>query len=134
LPPRFLLDTHILVRWTFEAHRLSREQWRVLEQAVRRSEPVGLSAITLLEIATLSSDGKLKLKLPLTQFFADIQANPVFQLLPLTFEIAEEVASIGGFLRDPADRAIVATARVHRLQLITSDERIIDSKLVPVIE
>ena len=101
---------------------------------MRRSEPVGLSAITLLEIATLSSDGKLKLKLPLTQFFADIQANPVFQLLPLTFEIAEEVASIGGFLRDPADRAIVATARVHRLQLITSDERIIDSKLVPVIE
>jgi len=27
------------------------------------------------------------------------------------------------------DRAIVATARVHRLTLITSDERIIKSKL-----
>jgi prevent-host-death family protein len=36
-------------------------------------------------------------------------------------------------LRDPADRAIVATARVHRLRLITADRRIIDSKLVTVI-
>lgn len=36
--------------------------------------------------------------------------------------------------RDPADRAIVATARVHRLRLVTSDQRIIESKLVPVIE
>jgi PIN domain nuclease of toxin-antitoxin system len=36
-------------------------------------------------------------------------------------------------LRDPADRAIVATARVHKLRLVTSDERIIESELVPVI-
>jgi PIN domain nuclease of toxin-antitoxin system len=36
-------------------------------------------------------------------------------------------------LRDPADQAIVATARVHRLKLVTSDQRIIESKLVPVI-
>jgi PIN domain nuclease of toxin-antitoxin system len=37
-------------------------------------------------------------------------------------------------LRDPADRVIVATALVHRLQLVTSDQRIIDSKLVPFVE
>jgi hypothetical protein len=32
------------------------------------------------------------------------------------------------------DRAIVATARVHGLTLLTSDERIVDSKLVRVID
>jgi PIN domain nuclease of toxin-antitoxin system len=37
-------------------------------------------------------------------------------------------------LRDSADRTIVATARVHRLRLLTSDRRIIDSKLVSVID
>lgn len=112
--PRFLLDTHILVRWLIEPARLSREQARILRAAVRHTEPVALSAISLLEIAVLTSGKKLRLD-------------------PLTCEVASEVASLDS-LRDPADRTIVATARVHRLRLVTSDRRIIDSKLVPVIE
>ena len=52
----------------------------------------------------------------------------------MTFEIATEVAALGDSLRDPADRAIVATALVHRLTLVTSDQRIIDSRLLTVIE
>jgi PIN domain nuclease of toxin-antitoxin system len=47
--------------------------------------------------------------------------------------VALDVASLS-VLRDPADRAIAATARVHRLRLVTSDQRIIESKLVPVVE
>jgi PIN domain nuclease of toxin-antitoxin system len=103
----------------------------VLEAAVRRTEPIALSAISLLEIAVLSSAGKLGLKAPLEELFEDLQSQ-VFQILPLTHEVAAEVASLGG-LRDPADRAIVATARVKRLRLMTSDQRIIESKLVPVV-
>ena len=132
--PRFLLDTHVVVRWLIEAKRLSREQARVLEGAVRRAEPVALSAISLLEIAVLTTEGKLKLKPSLSDFLEELQASPVFRVLPLTYEIASEVASLGSSLRDPADRAIVATARVHRLRLVTSDQRIIESKLVPVVE
>ncbi len=41
---------------------------------------------------------------------------------------------MGPSLRDPADRAIVATARMHRLVLVTSDQRIIESKLVTTVE
>ena len=37
------------------------------------------------------------------------------------------------FHRDPADRIIVATARVHDATLLTRDKRIIDAKLVPTI-
>lgn len=130
--PRFLLDTHVLVRWLIEKRKLSREQVRDLEGAVRRTEPVALSAVSLLEIAVLTSEGKLKL--PLESFFEELQADPLFRVLPLTCEIAAEVASLGSILRDPADRAIVATARVHRLRLVTSDQRMIESKLVPVVE
>ena len=130
--PRFLLDTHVVVRWMIESRKLSREQLRVLEGAVRRTEPVAFSAISLLEIAVLTSDRKLKLAVE--DFFDELRANALFRLLPLTYEIAAEVASLGNSLRDPADRAIVATARVHRLRLVTSDQRIIDSKLVPVVE
>lgn len=130
--PRLLLDTHVAVRWLIEAKKLSREQVRTLEGAVRRSEPVALSAMSLLEIAVLTSQGKLKL--PLEDFFNALQANGLFLVLPLTYEIALEVASLGSSLRDPADRTIVATARVHRLRLVTSDQRIIESKLVAVVE
>jgi PIN domain nuclease of toxin-antitoxin system len=132
LLPRFLLDTHIAVRWLIQARRLSREQLRALEESVRRAEPVALSAISLLEIAVLAGEGRLRLKVSLDEFFEELQGNPVFRLLPLDYEVASEVASLG-ILRDPADRTIVATARVHRLRLVTSDQRIIDSKLVPVI-
>jgi PIN domain nuclease of toxin-antitoxin system len=131
--PRFLLDTHIVVRWLVEAKLLSKEQIRVLEGAIRRTEPLALSAITLLEIAVLVSDRKLKLQVSLDEFFEELQANPAFRVLPLTYEVAAELASLGA-LRDPADRTIVATARVHRLRLVTSDQKIIESGLVAVIE
>lgn len=133
LLPRLLLDTHILVRWLIDADKLSREQLRTLESAARRGEPVAFSAISLVEIAILASGEKPALKLPLDQFFDEVSSNPVFRVLPLTYEVALELGSLGA-LRDPADRVIAATARVHRLRLVTSDQRIIDSQLVPVVE
>ena len=90
--------------------------------------------MSLLELAILSNQGRLKLKTTLEELFEDLQANPIFRILPLTYEIAQEVASMGSALKDPADRAIVATARVHRLRLLSSDQRIIESKLVSVID
>jgi PIN domain nuclease of toxin-antitoxin system len=131
LLPRLLLDTHIVVRWLTNPKQLSREQTRVLEAAVHRGEPVALSAMSLLEIAVLGSAGKLGIKVPLDELFEDLD-TPLFQILPITREVAAEVAVLGT-LRDPADRAIVATARVHRLRLVTSDQRIVESKLVPVL-
>jgi prevent-host-death family protein len=130
---RFLLDTHVLIRWFMDAKRLSREQTRVLETSVRRAEPVGLSPISLLEIAALVSQRKLGLRTSLEEFFADLQRHPVLTLIPVSYEIASEAAALGS-LRDPAGRAIVATARAHALQLVTSDQRIIGSNLVSVIE
>jgi len=132
--PRLLLDTHVVVRWLADPKKLSRGQAQILAAAVRRTEPVAVSAITLLEIAVLAGDGRLRLKAPMEELLVELQASPAFQLLPLSYEIASEVASLGGGLRDPADRAIVATARVHRLRLLTSDQRIIESKLAPVVE
>ena len=92
-----------------------------------------MSAVSLLEVALLSSRQKLALKVPLAEFFQDLNANPALRVLPLTYEVAQEVASLN-VLWDPADHAIVATARVHRLRLVTSDQRIIESGLVPVVE
>lgn len=132
--PRLLLDTHIAIRWLREPKKLSRQQSQALAAAMSRTESVTLSSMSLLEIAILSSQGRLKERTSLDQLFEGFQTNPAIRVLPLTYEIAQEVASMGSALRDPADRAIVATARVHRLRLVTSDQRIIDSKLVSVID
>jgi PIN domain nuclease of toxin-antitoxin system len=133
LNPRFLLDTHIVVRWLSDPRKLSREQTRVLDDAVRRGECVAVSAISLLELALLG-EGRQRIRTGLNELFQQLETNPAFRILPLTIDIAQEAAALGGSLRDPADRAIVATARVHRLRLLTSDQRIIESDLVPVIE
>jgi PIN domain nuclease of toxin-antitoxin system len=133
LNSRFLLDTHIVVRWLYEPKKLSRQQRHVIEDSVRSGESAGVSAISLLEIALLT-EGRQRLNAKLHDVFHELDTNPVFRLIPLTTEIAFEVAAMGDFLRDPSDRVIVATARVHRLRLLTVDQRIIESALVPVID
>jgi PIN domain nuclease of toxin-antitoxin system len=128
-----MLDTHILIRWLIDARKLSRVQLRTLESAVQRGETLAFSAVSLVEIAVLASGEKPAIKISLDEFFGDLNANPLFRVIPLTYEVAREVAWLAA-LRDPADRAIVATARVHKLRLVTSDQRVIESKLVQVID
>jgi PIN domain nuclease of toxin-antitoxin system len=132
LTPKILLDTHIAIRWLSEPKKLSREQCRALEDAVRRGEFAGVSAFSLLEIALLAE--RRRISTGMNELFHELDTNPSIRVLPLTTEVAREVSALGDALRDPADRVIVATARIHRLRLMTADQRIIGSKLVEVIE
>ena len=133
MQPRYLVDTHIVVRWISDTKKVSKDQMRLLESCVLRNEPVGVSAISLLEIALLTGK-KGRLREKRAGLLRLVETNPVFTILPLSLEIAAEMAAIDWNFSDPGDLTIVATARVHRLQLVTSDQRIIDSKLVPTIE
>jgi PIN domain nuclease of toxin-antitoxin system len=103
-----------------------------IREAERRRETVAISAISLIEIAMLPQSSR-KITGPVDQIFSVLETNPMFELLPITIPIALDAGALI-MLRDSADRAIVATARVHRLRLLTSDQRIIDSKLVAVVE
>jgi PIN domain nuclease of toxin-antitoxin system len=125
-----LLDTHILAWWLFEAKKLSRDQSRILRGVLQRNEPVAISAMTLLEIALLVS--KRKIETAISNIFDAVESNPVFQILPVTIQVASEVASLETLV-DPFDKAIVATARVHRLTLLTADERMIESGLIKTV-
>jgi PIN domain nuclease of toxin-antitoxin system len=89
--------------------------------------------MSLLEVAVLSGRERLILRTSVGDFFDDLSANPAFRVLSLDYEVAREAALLS-ILRDPADRAIAATARVHRLRLVTSDQRIVESKVVEVVE
>jgi PIN domain nuclease of toxin-antitoxin system len=115
-----------------EPHRLSREQTRVIRERVRHNHLIGVSAISLLEACLLCGEGK-RIRLPVTRVLDKVRDESVFEVHPITVDIASEIAAMGDALRDPMDRTIVATARVHDLRLVTSDERIIDSHLVRVV-
>jgi len=128
---RLLLDTHVVVRWLCDAKRLSREQLRAIDQCERRGEPLDVSAITLLEVAILARAGELRIEGLLEEFLETLDRKP-FRILPLTPAVAFEAGSLRS-LKDPADRVIAATARVHGLQLVTSDERIVASSVVRTV-
>ena len=79
----------------------------------------------------LVSLGRLELKTTLDAWLA-IAADPItVRVIPITPHIAAEVARLpDAFQRDPADRLIVATSRVHGLPLLTKDTAIAKSGLV----
>jgi len=130
---RFLLDTHILSWWLRSPQRLSADQRRVIRKAAGRGEGLPLSAVSLVELAVAHGVGNRRGPAIAGALLRDLEQDPSFVVLPVTFDIAVEVATMGAILQDPNDRTIVATARVHQLTLITADQRIIDSRLVPTI-
>jgi PIN domain nuclease of toxin-antitoxin system len=88
-----------------------------------------------MELALLLCEDRRRIRASPDELFGELEANPLFPLLPLTVDIAVEMLSLGNAsLRDPADRAIVATTRVHRLTPVIFDQRIIEPGLVPVVE
>jgi len=128
-----LLDTHILVWWLNGSDRLSGEQRHILDSASDES-PLHISDITLWEIATLHSLGRLRFSLPLGEWLARAAAPPLVRRHGISPQIAAEVAALpDSFHRDPADRIIVATARVLGARLLTSDRRIIDAEIVETV-
>jgi PIN domain nuclease of toxin-antitoxin system len=87
--------------------------------------------MSLIEIAVMRHPASRR---SIREILSVLGPDEGFRIIPIDIEIAKEVDAIGDSLRDPGDRAIVATARVHGLRLVTSDQRIIESKLCPVVE
>jgi len=130
---KYLIDTHVAVWWLFEHRKLDKDHSRILERVVRAGDELGLSVISLWEIAKLVELDRLELPQPLDECIALLETTAALALLPLSGRVAIESTRLGGRLRgDPADQLIVATARCHGLTLLTSDRHIIDSGVVAV--
>jgi PIN domain nuclease of toxin-antitoxin system len=127
----YLVDTHIALWWWLDDAALPARDAEILEESALRSQVVGLSAISLWEIAILVEKGRIRLTGSVDALLEDIERHPAVDVLPLTARVALESTRLGpSFPRDPADRIIAATARCHGLRLMTADERIRDSGVV----
>jgi PIN domain nuclease of toxin-antitoxin system len=119
-----VLDTHIWVWWVHGDARLSVRQSELLTENEARG--LGVSVISCWEVAKLVERGRLVLPYPVADWFDQALAYPGITLLELTPRIALESTQLPGtFHRDPADQIVVATARIHDAQLLTSDEKIL---------
>ena len=130
---RIVLDTHILVYWCVEPERLSAPQQHAI-RTIHSDNPAIVADISLWEICALQSAGRLVIDSPLLQWLSKATAPPLVRVAEITPNVADEVARIDGWKnRDPADRLIVATARVFGASLLTNDEMIRSSGLVTVV-
>ena len=127
-------DTHTLVWWLTGHERLTSAQTAALRRAEARGDRIGVPAICFWEIAKLVERGRLEFEVPADQVFDEIEEHPTIRVLELSPRIALESTRLGpGFHSDPADQLIAATARVHGLKLVTSDDRIRSSRVVGVV-
>ena len=107
--------------------RLSRRA-RATLNAISSGERIGLAAISLNEASWHLARGRVVVNDrfgPWPLWFRTAAALPHLEVLPLTVDVPIESEQLGdAFPPDPADRLIVATARVDDLTLITSDRPI----------
>ena len=90
--------------------------------------PFGISAISVWEVGNKQRKrpAALDLGLPFADWLAIATKPSLIRVFPVDAEIARLASALPGSLHDdPADRLIVATAIVHQLTILTSDEKIL---------
>lgn len=121
-----LLDTHIMVWSATDDPKLGKQARSEINRC-DVSSPFHVSAISAWEIAMLVKKGRLDLGGPAKNWFEKTSDNPAWRTLPLDAETALESVNLpGDFHGDPADRFLVAAARVHDLTLVTADWSILN--------
>ena len=119
----FLLDTHVWIWSQASPGNLGLEATKVLTDP---REALFVSTISTLELARLSAGKRIELHPDLESWVGQSLELLLASALELTHGIAGEAYRLPGeFHRDPADRILVATARLHHLTFLTADERIL---------
>jgi PIN domain nuclease of toxin-antitoxin system len=127
-----LVDTHVVVWLAFDQTQISRKASAAIDDARKLADGLAISGMTLLELATLASRGRIDVGISLESFLQEVEAR--FVVLPITGRAcAQGMGFPPTYPKDPADRIIGGTALVEGLSLITADGGIRRSKLVPTI-
>jgi PIN domain nuclease of toxin-antitoxin system len=128
----FLLDTHVWI-WTQEQPDAMGSASRALLEAT--AEELCVSAVSSLEIARLVTGGLLELKGSLDRWVRAAIDSIEDRSIDVDHQIAIEAYKLPGrFHKDPADRPLVATARLRDLTLVTADERILAYRSVRTLD
>ena len=117
-----LLDTHIWIWSVLEPKRLSQLVKRELTSSANQ---LWLSSVSIWELLLLHRKRRIELNEDVITWVGKTLGMLRLNEAPLTIEVAIETAAVKLSHGDPADRFLVASAKVFGLTLITSDERLI---------
>lgn len=117
-----VVDTHAWLWWTDDPDRLSARARAAIEQA----EAIGVPTICCWELAMLVERGRIALEREVARWVRQALAQERVEALPLTAQLAVDAALLEreGFVGDPADRIVYATARAGGSPLVTKDRRL----------
>jgi len=122
-----LLDTHIWL-WYLDGVRdqISDAALAMLRRAARTSGLL-VSDISVWELGTKASKGKLTLAPSVSAWLARAEARPGFAFLPVDRAGLLASAQLAGAIHgDPVDRILIAHAAAGALPLVTADRLIVD--------
>ncbi len=127
-----LVDTHVVVWLAFDQDQISRKARTAIDDARKNADGLAISDITLLELATLASKGRIRLDISLESFLQEVESR--FVVLPISGRACARAMGLPAtYPKDPADRIIAATALVEGLSLLTADREIRRSRTVQTI-
>lgn len=119
---RLILDTHVWF-WLVTGDRQVR---RGALKTLERRGGMGVSAISVWEICMLDQKGRIRLGMDRMEWIRRALLDADVRVVPLSPEIAVESTRLPGrFPGDPADRIIVASARIHGVPVATRDRQVL---------
>lgn len=120
-----VLDTSVLVWLVSDPEHLSARARRLIERE-KKTNGIRVSSISIWEIFLLVKKERLRLSMDVRAWIEKIERLPFLEFVPVDNRIAQFSVNLPEpFHADPADRMIVATARVLGATLITSDRKIL---------
>jgi len=125
-----LLDTHIWLWSDAAPEKLTSEINRELANSENQ---LWLSPVSIWEITVLLEKRRITLKQDFRNWADESVRDLGLQEAAITWEVAHELRYTILSHRDPADRFLVATAKVYDLTLVTSDERLLNAPGLKVL-
>ncbi|MGH9519095.1 MAG: type II toxin-antitoxin system VapC family toxin [Terriglobales bacterium] len=118
---KLLLDTHIWIWSMAEPQRLSASAVAAIRQP---GAECCVSVVSIWESSLLLERQRISVAGTFAAIIRQQEEAGMSRFIAVTKEIALAAADVPRELRDPADRLLLATARVEGMRLITADRQL----------